>query len=251
MLNRYRRELGVAAQPREIEAAAHRTVALLQTDTATVSIERAERSGDRLAVDVLVRNATGHKLPTGYPARRAWLHLAVRDRAGRIIFESGALGPDGRIAGNDNDADPLRFEPHFAEISRPDQVEIYESIIGDATGAVTTGLLHGTRYLKDNRLLPRGFDKASADADIAVVGDARGDADFEGGSDRVRYVVETAGSEGPYQVEVSLRFQPIGFRWAQNLERYQSHETQRFVGYYRAMAGESAMVLATANVTVR
>ena len=172
MLNRYRRELGVVAQPQELEMAAHRSVALLQTETATVSVERAERSGDRLAVDVLVQNATGHKLPTGFPSRRAWLHVAIRDRAGRVVFESGALGTDGRIAGNDNDTDPLRFEPHFTEISRTDDVEIYEAIIGDAAGAVTTGLLSGTRYLKDNRLLPRGFDKATAHADIAVVGDA-------------------------------------------------------------------------------
>lgn len=251
MLNRYHRELGVVAQPHEIATAAHRSVALLQTETATVSIERAERSGERLAVDVLVTNVTGHKLPTGYPSRRVWLHVAVVDSAGRLVFESGALGLDGRITGNDNDEDPLRFEPHFAEISRPDEVEIYEAIIGDAAGAVTTGLLKGTNYLKDNRLLPRGFDKASADADIAVVGDARGDGDFRDGSDRVRYTVDAAGSEGPYQIDVSLRFQPIGFRWAENLAPYQSHETQRFVGYYKAMAGESGIVLVTAKATVR
>ena len=40
---------------------------------------------------------------------------------------------------------------------------------------MTTGLLKGLRFVKDNRLLPRGFDKASADADIAVRGDAAAD----------------------------------------------------------------------------
>src|SRR4029453_18549371 len=125
------------------------------------------------------------------------------------------------------------------------------SIIGDADGRVTTGLLTGTRYLKDNRLLPRGFDKASANADIAVLGDAAGDVDFAGGSDRVTYAVDAAADGAPFQVEVALRFQPIGFRWARNLAPYRARDTQRFVGYYNAMAGESAIVLAKAITTVR
>jgi len=251
MLNRYRRELGVAAPPSELEAAGHRTAALLQSETATVAIERANRSANRLTIGVAVQNLTGHKLPTGFPSRRAWLNVAVRDRHGAIVFESGALGSNGRIQGNDNDADPLKYEPHFREIRRAEDVEVYESIIGDTDGRVTTGLLSGTRYLKDNRLLPRGFDKASAEPDIAVLGDAAGDADFTGGSHRVTYTVEAAAEGAPFQVEVALRFQPIGFRWARNLDQYQAMETQRFVGYYNAMAGESAIVLAKASTTVR
>jgi hypothetical protein len=175
----------------------------------------------------------------------------VRDRQGAIVFESGALGANGRIEGNDNDADPLKYEPHFREIRRAEDVEVYESIIGDTDGRVTTGLLSGTRYLKDNRLLPRGFDKASAGPDIAVFGDAAGDADFAGGSDRVTYTVEAAADGAPFQVEVALRFQPIGFRWARNLDQYRAMETRRFVGYYNAMAGESAIVLAKASTTIR
>jgi hypothetical protein len=83
--------------------------------------------------------------------------VTVRDRGGRIVFESGALRPDGSIAGNDNDADKTRFEPHYREITNADEVEIFESILGDVNGQVTTGLLNGVRYLKDNRLLPSGF----------------------------------------------------------------------------------------------
>ena len=63
--------------------------------------------------DVLVENLGGHKLPTAYPSRRSWLHLIVRDSDGRVMFESGALPPDGSIEGNDNDADPARFESHY------------------------------------------------------------------------------------------------------------------------------------------
>ena len=108
---------------------------------------------------VFVENLGGHKLPTAYPSRRSWLHVTVRDRNDKVIFESGALRPDGSIAGNDNDADPRRFEPHYNEITSGEQVQIYEDIMGDTKGDVTTGLLTAVRYLKDNRLLPQGFDK--------------------------------------------------------------------------------------------
>jgi len=251
MLNRYRRELGVAAEPHELEAAFNRTSRFLQSETASVSIEHAERAADRLSIDVVVQNLTGHKFPTGFPSRRAWLDLVVRDRAGAIVFESGALVENGRIDGNDNDGDPLRYEPHFRDIRRREDVQIYESIIGDAAGSVTTGLLIGTRYLKDNRLLPRGFDKATAEADIAVVGDASSDNDFSGGSDRVRYLVDTPADGAPFQVEVTLRFQPIGYRWARNFDRYTAIELRRFSSYYNAMAGESTMAVASAKTTIR
>src|SRR5207245_5313049 len=110
----------------------------------------------RLRADIVVENLSGHKLPTAYPSRRAWLHVVVRDGNGRVVFESGALNADGSVKGNDNDADPSKAEPHYTEIRSADEVQIYESILGDSQGRVTTGLLTAVRYLKDNRVLPRG-----------------------------------------------------------------------------------------------
>ena len=244
LFSRYRAELGVEALPSELAATAAATVRQLQQDTATLTVGRPELSGGSLAFDVDVKNLTGHKFPTGYPARRTWLHVAVRDGSGRAVFESGAIGADGAIAGNDSDADATRFEPHYEEISRPDQVQIYEPILGDPAGKPTTGLLTATQYLKDNRLLPRGFDKATAQADIAVHGGARGDADFTGAGDRVRYRVPMAGATGPFTVDVELRYQSIGYRWATNLEKYDAAEPKRFVGYYRANAQSSSELVA-------
>lgn len=250
MLNRYRADLGVEAQPQELEAAAAATIAQLQRDTAALGIEPAAGPPGQLALDVSVRNLTGHKLPTAYPSRRAWLHLAVRDRDGRMVFESGAVDPSGRIRGNDNDDDATRFEPHHIEITSADQVQIYESIMRDVNGNVTTGLLRGVGYVKDNRLLPRGFDKATAPSDVAVQGDARRDDDFTAEADRVRYTVSTAGRAGPLRIEAELRYQSISFRWAQNLRAYDAPETNRFVGWYDAMATGSSEVLARAILSI-
>ncbi len=244
LLNRYRTELGVEALPGELEATAQATVRQLQQDTATIALSTPRRDDDRLTFDVTVRNLTGHKFPTGYPSRRAWLHVVVRDADGRALFESGAITNAGAIAGNENDVDPLQYEPHYERISSADQVQIYEPILGDRQGRPTTGLVTATHYLKDNRLLPRGFDKASAPADIAVAGEALRDRDFDGGGDRVEYSVPLPTGAAPRSVEVELRYQAIGYRWAHNLASYRAAEPTRFVSYYEATSLDSSIVIA-------
>ena len=244
MLNRYRDELGVVALPQELELAARRTADHLRDATATVEVGRPLMNGDRLEALVTVRNQAGHKFPTAYPSRRAWLRVTVTDAAGRTVFESGALNPDGRVTGDDHDADGSRYEPHYATIDSPDQVQIYQAVMVDGDGAVTTGLMSAERWVKDNRILPDGFDAASADARVQPAGAATSDADFAAGSDRVRYSVEVDPEAGPFALEAELWFQPIGYRWAENLAAYDAPETRRFVGYYREMAGSSALLLA-------
>jgi hypothetical protein len=247
MLNRYRDFLEVAALPQELAAAADNTNRFLESQSAHIAIENLRVDSDRLQADVVVENIGGHKLPTAYPSRRAWLHVVVRDGGGRPVFESGAMKADGSIQGNDNDTDATTFEPHYTEIRRPDEVQIYESVLGDPNGAVTTGLLTAVRYLKDNRLLPRGFDKRTAEPDIAVHGGALDDPDFAAGSDRVRFSVDISGARGPFSVDAELLYQPIGFRWANNLKTYDAPEPRRFTGYYDAMAAASATTLALAR----
>lgn len=246
LLNRFRDELGVTAPSAELEATARATVRQLQQDTATLQVSAPQLQGDRLAFDVQVTNLTGHKFPTGYPSRRTWLHVTVRDARGAIAFESGAITDAASIQGNDNDGDATKYEPHYQDISSADQVQIYETILGDRASAVTTGLLSATQYLKDNRLLPRGFDKATALPEIGVFGVARNDPDFASAGDRVRYRVPVSGA-GPYRVEVELRYQSIGFRWASNLEPIKATEPQKFVSYYKATAAGSSVVVASAT----
>ena len=82
MLNRYRAELGVTALAGRAQATADATVRQLQQDTATLDVSSPRLNAGMLAFDVDVRNVTGHKLPTGYPSRRVWLHVTVTDARG-------------------------------------------------------------------------------------------------------------------------------------------------------------------------
>jgi hypothetical protein len=247
MLNRYHDELQVGAEPAELAAAADRTVGYLQSQAARVALSVPQVRAGRLTAEVSVENLGGHKLPTAFPSRRAWLHVVVRDAAHAVIFESGALNADGSIQGNDNDLDPARYEPHYSEIRSADQVQIYEDIMGDAQGAVTTGLLTAVGYVKDNRLLPHGFDKATAAPEIAVHGAAASDAGFDGSGHRLRYSVDVGPAAGPFEVDAELLYQPIGYRWAKNLAVYDAPEPRRFSGFFAAMAPASATLLAKAR----
>ncbi|MCF8031704.1 MAG: NapC/NirT family cytochrome c [Desulfarculaceae bacterium] len=244
LLQQHALALGVTAQPMHLQAKAAATRKHLDTKSAKVTLEGVRLAGKRLEAKVRLSNLAGHKLPTAYPSRRAWLRFTVRDAQGKVVFSSGALRPDGSIAGNDNDADPRAYEPHHLSVSSPDQVQIYEAIMADTQGAVTTGLIRAVRYIKDTRLLPQGFDKATAHTDIAVQGPARQDPDFVAGGDLVAYSVPVDPAAGPFTVSAELWYQPIGFRWAMNLKQVDAPETKRFVGYYQAAAQGSAHLLA-------
>lgn len=208
------------------------TRSLLQTATAALGFPAAAITGNELAVDVRVTNLTGHRFPTGFPSRRAWLHVTVRDASGQVVFESGAVDATGRIGtdaahtaaacvapvkapGFDSSA---CFEPHRDIIDNPAQVAVYEAVLADTNAAITYVLLYADSYLKDNRLLPEGFTAAQAaviEPQTLPAGTA-GDADFnraggvEGsGSDTVHYRVALPAVNGPYTVDAELLFQSV------------------------------------------
>jgi hypothetical protein len=248
---RYADELSVVAPPAALEGTINRTRQYLQTHAASLEIREAAFDGGELSVRLAVRNLAGHKLPSAYPSRRAWIHFVVRDSGGHILFESGRLRPDGSISGNDNDREASSYEPHYDRIDRESQVQIYEGILAGPDDAVTTGLLTAVRYIKDNRLLPDGFDKAGAPTDIAVKGEADADPTFAGGVDEVSYHVPLGSVEGPLRLEAELMYQPIAFRWAHNLKAYNASETQTFSRLYRNNADASAIRLAAVFLEVR
>ncbi len=126
-------------------------------------------------------------------------------------------------------------------------MQIYEPILGDAAGRVTTGLISAVGYLKDNRILPAGFDKTAAPAEIAVRGGALEDGDFTAGADTIVYSVDAGAAAAPFSVEAELLYQSIGYRWARNLAAYDAPEPQRFARMYAEHAGSSAKVIARAS----
>ena len=251
ILNRHRAQMNVRALPQELEATARASEENLARNTALLTVSRIDAEEGRLDVAVTVTNLAGHKLPSAYPSRRAWLHVTVLDSRNRTLLESGAFQPTGEIQGNDNDQDGSLFEPHYDRITRPDQVQIYEDIMVDYAGQVTTGLLWGARYIKDNRLLPTGFDKRTASSEVAVHGAAEDDVDFVGGSDVVLYSVNAESARPPFRVVAELWYQPIGYRWAKNLGEYDTQESDQFIGFFNEVASSSGAQLARAEVVLR
>jgi mono/diheme cytochrome c family protein len=231
MLNVFKRfgeELGILGSPAGLDEHILRTEELLQNETATVFVSGVEQQADTLTFNVDVEVLTGHKFPTSFPSRRAWLHVTVSDAQGLVIFESGAYDETGKIFGNENDDNPLAFEPHYEIISASDQVQIFEPVMKNVLGEVTTIQMQAAGYLKDNRLLPSGFDKQNPPPVSAVIGNALQDATFTGGSDTVKYQVQTTGAQGPFTVQVDLLYQSVSYRWSQNVLDNQTEEAQTF-----------------------
>ncbi len=241
--------LGVTADAEHLEATMSRILSQLQEHTAALTVTP-DRSGRRLALTVDVANLAGHKLPTGLPSRRTWLHVQVTDHDGAVVFESGRPLADGRIAGNDaEEGDGSTWEPHWRTITSPDQVQIYEPVMRTVEGDVTWTLLHAFEYAKDNRLLPSGFDTGTATADIAVVGEAAADDDFVGGGDRIVYDVDLAGRGGAVDVTVELLFQSMSYPFVADLARTDTDLVRRFVDMTGG-AADPPVVLASASVRV-
>ncbi len=226
--------LAVTASSANFNASVARALDQLQNRTAEVSIVESALNGQTLAVTVNVANETGHKLPTGFPSRRAWLNFQVTDSGGKLVFESGKPNADGSITGNQADRDAAGYEPHHDLITSADQVQIYEAILQNMAGGVTHKLLEASGYIKDNRLLPAGFDKTSAGELIAVWGAALNDTDFSGGSDNVTYQVNTAGFSGPFTVTVKLYYQSLAFSTVEALFKFDTPEVRAFKAIYQA-----------------
>lgn len=210
----------------------------LTRDRTSKSLENAlalevagELQDDLLQVSVKVANLTGHKLPSAYPSRRVWLHLTARDASGKVVFESGAWDPEtGEIAAQNG------IEPHRRVVSEPWQTIIYESELADLDGNPTVSLLRAASAIKDNRLLPAGFDLSKWHLDgidansIRPVG-VDEDEDFLPGSDVVRYFIPASG-EKPFTVEVEALYQTVKPGHTAGMNPANSLEEERFLDVF-------------------
>jgi len=227
-------ELGVTSN--NMDLSIDRARAMLQ-DSVDMQIASASVSNGVLEAKVQLTNNSGHKTPTSYPSRRMWLNFRVTDSNNNVVFESGSINADGSITGADNDADQSLVEPHYDVITSADQVQIYETIMGNSDGGTTYTLLRAAQYLKDNRLTPQGFNKMSVPAKVAVYStEAMNDANFDNGSDEVTYRIPVAAS-GELTIDVALNYQTIMHGFVQDL--YQDNhlpEVQAFQAMYAAQS---------------
>ena len=182
----------------------------------SLGLEDVQKSNGELHFSVRLSNHSGHKFPTSYPSRRAWLQVIISDAQGVVMFESGAVDASGQITGHAGDLDRADVEPHYQTIRSESQVQSYETVMENADQNVTHTLLEARAYRKDNRLLPAGMDKASVPDTIRPQGAAFGDPDFIGGSDVVHY--EIAGLvPGTYTIEAKLNYQTLAYGFIQDL----------------------------------
>ena len=251
MLKAFGVDIGVTASDEQFDETIAATLALLQEQTATVALDEIKLVGDYLSAEVVIENNAGHKLPTSFPSRRAWLHITVKDAGGNLIFESGGVNPDGSIVENDNDLDGGAFEPHYQAIVQPEQVQIYEAILKDTEEDVTTSVLSAAGYFKDNRLLPWGFEKSAPYEDIQVRGPAMEDADFDAGGDRVGLALRLPSAQAPLTLTVELLYQSIGYRWAENLRMADGPEVEQFLEMYDSLSNTPVVIASASQVIER
>lgn len=207
MFKNFREELGIEVQG--FDKAIEQNREFLKT-AADLIITGTRNEGNNIVATLQIKNNTGHKLPSGYPSRRVFVHFVVTDENGAIVFESGKMNPDGSIVGADGDVSYRKYEPHYNSIVSEDQVLIFESIMGDTTGNVTHSLIEAARHLKDNRLTPVGFDKNIVSSDVAVVGEALLDNNFNAGLDIFEYKVPVT-KNGKYFIYADLVYQPLAY----------------------------------------
>ena len=245
ILNNNKAALGVNSN--NFEETLAKTDEMLRS-SANIEILNQSVENATLEVSIKVNSQTGHKLPTSFPSRRAFLHVTVVDQSGNVAFESGKVNADGSIVGADSDMDGSVYEPHYDLITSADQVQIYETVMGDNLGNVTYTLLRALAYKKDNRILPTGFNKATASNDIKVWGAASDDTNFVGGSDTITYRVGGLDA-GTYTIEVELLYQTLAYPFAQDLFTDTSAEAKSFESMYNASSMKTSQ-LASASLRI-
>lgn len=200
---------------------------------ADISIEPIVVTDDTLYARLTIKNKAGHKLPSGYPSRVAWLEVILVDHFGTdTIYANGLLDEQGHITGRD-----LPFEPHYEISHSAEEVQIYELAMADAHGNLTTRLNAAYEPFKDNRILPTGFRKNSAVYDtVAIWGNAKDDINYDTesnlGQDEIEYRIPLHGRMGFGDLHVSLRYQTLPSRWMQDIF---TNDTLPPVGQFKSM----------------
>ncbi len=230
-------ELGIAATADQFNEVIAATETMLRQKSLFLELEVGDRTLDTAFISVELTNMAGHKLPSGYPSRRMFIELLVQRSEGDTLFISGEVDEEFELI---NQASG--FESHHRLISSEDQVQIYELVMGDVNGEVTTVLERADYALKDNRIPPAGFSMTHSTGDTtAIIGSALLDPDFnweddqEGaGRDMVLYHIPLAGYGGPLIVSAKVYYQATPLRWMQEMFAESSPEIAAFEQQFMA-----------------
>ena len=222
--------LGLKATPEQFDNVIAKTVNLLQNRTLQLELDLVDWDSDTARFSVKLTNQAGHKFPSGYPSRRAFIEFTVQNGQGEVLFASGNFDENFEVYGQNPD-----YEPHYQVIHSPDQVQIYELVMGDVNGNVTTVLVRAEQPIKDNRLPPRGVSQSHPAYDTTrIAGAALWDTDFnkengmEGsGSDIVHYHVYLSKQE-PLHVSARVFYQSTPPKWMDEMFAVSTPEIDLF-----------------------
>lgn len=235
MLKNYADSLGIEADAVNFDSTIARTNDLLRHQSLDMELRQMARGTDSVMYDLKLINRVGHKFPSGYPSRRIFVEFVLRNANGDTLFQSGTLGSNYEVRGQDPG-----YEPHHDMINQEDQAQIYEFIMADVAGNVTTTLERAATHLKDNRLVPQGFMSNHPNWDTTeIAGSALNDPDFnhdgttEGtGTDIVHYHIPLAGYTGALQVSARVWYQTVRPGWLDEMFAHSSPDIDRFQRWY-------------------
>jgi len=205
---------------------------MARNETAELVINSMYTNNNVLNVEVQITNKTGHFLPSGVGFRRVFIEFVVKDTKGNEMWASGKTNELGVIVNGLSDK-PLNsekggkgntaFQPHYQTITHQGQVQIYQELIYDSDGHLTTSFLRRAEEVKDNRIRGKGFDPAfylkNESPYIQILGELKGNVANDShysdpkltGSDVIRYQIpfDTAQIKQIGSVSVKLYNQSI------------------------------------------
>ena len=237
--------LGATATTEQFDSTIVRTLDMLQNQSVDLLLEENGVVNDSLVLTVRLENNVGHKFPSGYPSRRAFIEFTVIDPEGNTLFQSGKMQEDYEVFGQ-NDT----YEPHYDVITDAQQVQIYEQVLGDVNGNVTTVLERADEHLKDNRLVPKGFSTSHSAYDTTSIGglaqfdlNFNFDADEEGsGTDEVTYKIDLDGLSGDFTVSAKLFYQSAPPKWMEEMFSISTPQIDLFKAMYEEQGAAPVLI---------
>ena len=254
LIRENREQLGVVATDEAFERQIYESRTMLGTQTARITIGPISSSNSPAFLNVQIENLAGHKFPTAYPSRRSWIELVIKDVDGRVVFASGQVNANGQLIDQNGLVLPSEkakgpILPHYAEINVSQQVQVYETFMGNTESQITFALLRGSVFIKDNRLLPKGWTSNHPHAEATKSIGTNADEDFKAGGDQVSYRLSLP--TGKYEATARILFQSLSARYVAELFETDTPEVQRFKHLYeKANLAPEVIGVATASFVV-